>query len=349
MAKASLVVPVYNVESYVVECLKSAMDQSERDIEIIVINDGSTDTSLELVESLALEDDRVRVFSQENAGLSAARNAGIRQATAPVVMFLDSDDRLEPNAVERVLQEFALHNNDIVTFGAYCFPEERATQWVKDCLSPEYDYLTDDSIWMLYRWDARPFVWRSAFSRSFLLENDLWFNSHLPYGEDQLFYFEAYPLSKSTSLIPDKLYDYRVGRTGSLMSNASQELADKIGCHIIIAQAILEAWNRRGWLGSRDSAFMFEWVLEFLYPDIFMLKGETRSKLIVSSLEVLASYVAAIPLEEMELGSRQLLSALQADPTMGNLKAQAVIWRYYRHRKGLVHCAKRLLGRYKDF
>lgn len=349
MAKASLVVPVYNVASYVVECLTSALQQSESDIEIIAINDGSTDESLALVEALAAQDERLQVFSQENAGLSAARNAGIAKATAPVVMFLDSDDRLEPQAVERVLQEFALHDNDIVTFGAHCFPEENATQWVKDCLSPEYDYLAEDSIWMLYRWDARPFVWRSAFSRSFLLENDLWFNQNLPYGEDQLFYFEAYPLSSSTSLIPDKLYDYRVGRAGSLMSNASQELSDKICCHISIAQAILEAWKRRGWLGSRDSAFMLEWVLEFLYPDIFMLKGEARTTLIETSLEALTPFLSAIPLEEMELGSRQLLASLQAQSNMVDLKATVVIWRYFRHRKGLIHCAKRLLGKYKDF
>lgn len=349
MAKVSIIVPVYNVVAYVDECLRSALAQTEPDIEIIAINDGSTDGSLAVVESLAASDDRLRVYSQENAGLSAARNAGIGKATAPIVMFLDSDDRLQPQAVERVLQEFALHDNDIVTFGAHCFPEDAATQWVKDCLSPEPDYLAEDSIWMLYRWDARPFVWRSAFSRQFLLTNDLWFKADLPYGEDQLFYFEAYPLSKSTSLISDKLYDYRIGRAGSLMSNASQQLADKIRCHIIIAEAILEAWQRRGWLATRDAAFMFEWVLEFLYPDIFMLKGTTRTELIEASLMALIPYTSAIPLDTMELGSRQLLTALQTDPAMGDIKATAVIWRYYRHRKGLVHCAKRLLGKYKDF
>ena len=107
MPKVSVIMPVYNVEDYVEPSIRSLLDQTERDIEIIAVNDGSTDGSLEVLRRLADADDRIKVIDQKNAGPSAARNAGMAIATAPIIAFLDADDFFKPRACERIVELFA--------------------------------------------------------------------------------------------------------------------------------------------------------------------------------------------------------------------------------------------------
>ena len=98
MGKISVIVPVYNVENYLDGCLESLVAQTYQDIEIVCVNDGSTDGSREKLRQWAERDGRVRVIHQSNAGVSAARNAGIEAATGEFVCFLDPDDRFLPHA-----------------------------------------------------------------------------------------------------------------------------------------------------------------------------------------------------------------------------------------------------------
>ena len=98
--KVSVVIPVYNTEKYVREAVESIMNQTLRELEIIIINDGFTDNSLQVVEELAAADSRIQVYSQSNQGLSMARNAGIAHAHGRYIYFMDSDDLLEKDAME---------------------------------------------------------------------------------------------------------------------------------------------------------------------------------------------------------------------------------------------------------
>lgn len=94
----SIIIPVYNTEEFVEEAVRSIMNQTLQDIEIIIINDGSTDNSLSIIRKLANEDDRIQIYSRENKGLSATRNQGIYLAKGKYLYFMDSDDYLEPDA-----------------------------------------------------------------------------------------------------------------------------------------------------------------------------------------------------------------------------------------------------------
>ena len=94
----SIIIPVYNTEEFVEEAVRSIMNQTLQDIEIIIINDGSTDNSLSIIRKLANEDDRIQIYSRENKGLSATRNQGIYIAKGKYQKFMDSDDYLEPDA-----------------------------------------------------------------------------------------------------------------------------------------------------------------------------------------------------------------------------------------------------------
>ena len=122
--KVSVVIPVYNTEKYVREAVESIMNQTLRELEIIIINDGSTDNSLQVVEELAAADSRIQVYSQSNQGLSMARNAGITHAHGRYIYFMDSDDLLEKDAMELCYNKCEEKELDFVFFDAQSFFEE---------------------------------------------------------------------------------------------------------------------------------------------------------------------------------------------------------------------------------
>ena len=113
--KISVIIPVYNTEKYLEASLRSVMNQTYTNLEIICVNDGSTDSSLSILERLAAEDSRIRIINQENAGQGAARNAGLEVATSEWITFPDSDDLLVPDAYETVAKAFG-QNPDLVHF-----------------------------------------------------------------------------------------------------------------------------------------------------------------------------------------------------------------------------------------
>lgn len=118
MPKVSVIIPVYNVELYLHECLDSVINQTLKDIEIICINDGSTDNSLTIIENYAEKDPRIIVFSQENSGQSATRNNGLSVANGDYICFMDSDDLLECDALEYLWNEASKNNLDVLYFDA---------------------------------------------------------------------------------------------------------------------------------------------------------------------------------------------------------------------------------------
>ena len=113
MVKFSIVIPVYNSEKYIEECLGSVISQTFKDFEVICINDGSTDASKSLLDEFANKDERVKVYSQENQGVGAARNYGIELAQGKYISFLDSDDILSPNTLKSVYNFFEKHYDEI--------------------------------------------------------------------------------------------------------------------------------------------------------------------------------------------------------------------------------------------
>ena len=117
--KVSIVVPIYNVEKYLNRCLKSLLDQSYSNIEIILVNDGSPDKSPEMCDEYARTYQNIKVVHKVNGGLSDARNAGLEVATGEYIMFIDSDDYAETNMIEKLLDIATLNNSDVVIFGYF--------------------------------------------------------------------------------------------------------------------------------------------------------------------------------------------------------------------------------------
>ena len=130
MSRLSVVVPVYNVEKYLDVSLGSLEDQSLADIDIICVNDGSTDGSRAVLARWEKRDPRIRVVDKPNGGLSSARNAGIDAATTEYVCFLDSDDRFHPNACAEMVRLLDQTGADVLTFGATLCPPDARAPWI---------------------------------------------------------------------------------------------------------------------------------------------------------------------------------------------------------------------------
>lgn len=129
MAKVSVIVPVYNVEKYLDVCLDSLINQTFDDFEIICINDGSTDSCLNILRQYAKLDRRIKIFSQKNLGLSAARNAGMRHANGEYIVFVDSDDFLSPAALEKMHTNMSENDSDFMFSYAYQILPQGISLW----------------------------------------------------------------------------------------------------------------------------------------------------------------------------------------------------------------------------
>ena len=114
MPKISIIIPVYNAEQYLEECLLSISQQTFTDFEILAINDGSTDRSLEILKKYQEKEPRLKVFSQVNKGVSAARNLGLDNAKGDYITFVDADDWLHPETIEKYIEIAEKENSDIV-------------------------------------------------------------------------------------------------------------------------------------------------------------------------------------------------------------------------------------------
>lgn len=271
----SVVVPVYNVEKYLSLCLDHFRGQGFDDFEVICVDDGSTDSSCRIAAMQAALDSRIRVLKKENGGVSSARNYGMREAKGEYVLFADSDDYFNYGALETLANTIKKERPDIVTFGADCIPSWASYPWLEKCLSPRdivYDGF-DQAI--LFKESSAPFSWRSAFRRDFLIENGIWYNESLPLGEDEVFLFEAYPCSKKTVFISDKLYCYRLSRKGSAMDDLFNDVEGRVEKHLKVVESILSFWEKKEFINLCPSELL-AWILDFTFEDIYRLPSSSR-------------------------------------------------------------------------
>ena len=301
MSRLTVVVPVYNVEKYLDECLSSVAGQDFGDFEVVCVNDGSTDGSREILSAWERRDARVRVVDQRNGGLSSARNAGIRAARGDYVCFLDSDDRLAPGACGRIVEVLDRTGADAMVYGARCFPDEAACPaWMLESLSPRDVTYEGFSMDLLLRESARPFAWRIALRRDFLEARGVLFDEGVRFGEDQVFCFAVYPRSRRTALVSDRLYEYRVGREGSLMSALSADFGAKMLAHNRVLERILADWDGEGILGAHAPE-MVGFCMGFSLYDALKLDDGAYLPVAEGLREILSRYwsrdeVAAMPL-----------------------------------------------------
>lgn len=287
MTKFSIIVPVYNVEKYLAECLESLIHQTYENIEIVCVNDGSTDNSQKILDEYAAKDKRIIVIKQQNAGLSAARNTGISNATGDYLCYVDSDDTIELNACAILARQIQITHADILVFGIKDMLPAPKDEWYEKVSSPKSAWFSPFSSWtILYENGAYPYACRNCFRRSMLQRNNLTFDESVKYGEDIVYQFSVFPFANRIQFIPDKLYLYRRLRSDSLTRNMNDDTFVKLSNHINMMQHIYSFWEKNGF----NEKFGFDltcWILNFIVPDFKRIDAENRKTAAKKMLEVL--------------------------------------------------------------
>ena len=209
----SIIIPVYNVASYLDECLNSVINQTYNNLEIILIDDGSTDDSLEICNLFAKKDKRIKVLHQDNAGVSSARNRGLNIITGKYVLFIDSDDKIESNMVE-ILERIIDRNDKIdAVFCGYKEFDDISGKIIKVVSPVKSKKVNRDNGVSEIFGEYSTMLWNKMF-RSSIIDNTDLFDVTLRIGEDELWMIDVLKKADSIILIGTPLYYYRNRITG---------------------------------------------------------------------------------------------------------------------------------------
>ena len=221
--KVSVIIPVYNTEKYVRQAVESILLQTLKDIEIIIVNDGSTDGSMTILEELAAQDERIKLFSQENQGQSVARNFALQKVGGKYLYFMDSDDYLENDALELCFEKAESNNLDFVLFDAEILNPQDTT--AIDITYQRTQIINEESIYtgsellnlFIHEYIFTPSPCLSFINTTFFRQNNLSFYPDIIH-EDQLFTCQLYLNANKVMCIAKPFFKRRF-RANSTMTN----------------------------------------------------------------------------------------------------------------------------------
>ena len=263
--KISVILPIYKVEKYLDESLKTVENQTYKNLEIICVNDGSPDNCDKILEEHAQKDSRIRIISQENSGTSVARNVGYEAATGDFIYYCDPDDFLVPHILEKIIDIFKKYPDaDAVEFGltripfgqevdlnSYKYDESKIK--LLECKKGQNPY----KVFKTHGWSVCKYVYK----KSFFKDNGLEFKKGLRTNEDVLFGFLAMSCMKKVVRDSNIGYIYRINRPGSTSGSA---LEVKLKSFIEIVNEIINNHARFKFKGSDEH------VLNFMLNCVFM-------------------------------------------------------------------------------
>lgn len=209
ITKFSIIIPIYNAEKYLDECLNSILSQDYKEFEVIMINDGSNDNSDKICQSYCIRDSRFKLVNQKNSGVSSARNKGIKLAKGEFIIFIDSDDVLIDSALKTI--EENIFDNDLLCYGySKCYLDREEDFLLKNYkFKNKMDYIKS----IIYNQEIGGFLWNKCFKREIITNKNILFDRNLHYCEDLLFVSEYLNNSKKVSYVPKILYKYRMRRS----------------------------------------------------------------------------------------------------------------------------------------
>ncbi|MBQ8522131.1 MAG: glycosyltransferase [Clostridia bacterium] len=212
----SVIVPVYKVEKYLNRCVESIINQTYKNLEIILVNDGSPDNCPKICEDWASKDLRIKVVCKENGGISSARNFGLRYATGEYIAFIDSDDYVDVTMFEKLMKSAIENKSDVVICGFKNVYEDGGCE---DVIEKNLPQVTNENILYYYIISntkkvnkqittdtISPSVWRMLYSKEVI--KDIYFEEDVRYGEDLLFNVEVFSKSIKISTVMECLYFY---------------------------------------------------------------------------------------------------------------------------------------------
>lgn len=216
MTKISVIVPVYNVGKYIKKCLDSLVNQTFKDIEIICVDDGSTDNSMDVVREFAKKYSMIKIFTQNNSGVSAARNSGICHAQSDYIMFLDGDDYFRKNACEIAFNTITSGNFDIGIFGI----TEKYWFFEKPCIMNKNVFRAAKNPEKADLWKFQTYSVNKIYKKSFLTKNSISFPQEIKTSEDLIFSLCCLFNASKCCFCANSLYVYRKNSQNSATKNS---------------------------------------------------------------------------------------------------------------------------------
>lgn len=284
----SVIIPVYNVQKYLSQCLDSLISQTLSDIEILCIDDASSDCSAEIVETYQVRDPRIRLYRQAHQGVSAARNLGLRQARGTYVAFVDSDDWVDPDLYQKMVSIAEEKRCDMVVCGTEVHPERPencdpdALTDLRTCLAvTEMDWQASGAVELMWKLAGSPgvwpFIWNKVIRRACILGNGVFFSPGLKLGEDGVFLQVLFPYLYRVSFMEGPVYHYRYLRRNSAMVRLFQQEDERFGLHLDVMRVLLREYTDRGLLPAHGS-WLLKWMIRFLYFGFISLPARSRKK-----------------------------------------------------------------------
>ncbi len=268
--KISFIIPVYKVEAYLRQCVESLTLQTYRDIEIILVDDGSPDGSPQLCETLASEDSRVKVIHKENGGLSDARNTGLLAATGDYVVFVDGDDFWMDNSALQHLMKVIKPELDFIGYNcSYYYPDSGTySAWV--AYDEALEMTTDKNKAMITLVKSGTFPMSACLKlmkRGFLIDNKLFFKKG-QIAEDIPWFINVLDLTKQCSFVNQYIYAYRQNVIGSISKTGGRKSFDHL---FDIFKTELSLIDRRSF--SEDAKAALKSFLAYEYCILLTYKG----------------------------------------------------------------------------
>ncbi|WP_414584584.1 glycosyltransferase family 2 protein [Scytonema sp. PCC 10023] len=206
--KVSIIIPTYNTEKYIAQAITSALEQTERNIEVIVVDDASTDSTVEVVRGFT--DERLKLFVNErNGGPSYTRNRALKEARGEWIALLDSDDWFAPERIERLLHIAYEENADLIADDMYWIKDGSDSPWNTTLSLEKICFNQPIQIDSVYFLDFNLSITKPLIKRSFLLQHGLEFNEALRYEEDLLLFLMCLLNGANFVIVPEQFYFYR--------------------------------------------------------------------------------------------------------------------------------------------
>lgn len=292
MKLLSIIVPVYNVEEYIHPCLESIYNQGldEKDFEVIIVNDGTNDNSMEIIKDIISHHTNIIIINQQNQGISMARNKGLEKATGEYVQFIDSDDLIVKHCLPILLEKAIKSQADLIVADYKRIEDEEIKKYLKDPSIVKGAYkVYEKKGSSLFLEDLNPrecYIWRTLYRKEFLIEKNILFIPGICY-EDIPFIHECYLKANKCLRITLLLYLYRIGHT-----SITTKLNKKTG--IDFGTAIAKTWELRNLDGLspkiKEKLYdnIFATLSILLYSIIHDVKETSDKKIIINHLKEVA-------------------------------------------------------------
>lgn len=218
----SIVIPVYNAAKYINECVKSVINQDYKNLEIILVNDGSTDNSLNILRALEKEDKRIRIFDLENQGVSNARNFGMKKAKGNYIGFVDSDDLIDQRMYSTLIENMESENLDVImcareNFYSHTSKTNKIFLELKPYVKLKKESYEKQLLPLIVKLDdSLSSVWSKVYRKSIIIQNNIIFDVDLNINEDWNFNMDFLYSSNSFMYVNEPFYKYRVENDQSL-------------------------------------------------------------------------------------------------------------------------------------